>query len=244
MYNYRLTIEYDGLEFNGWQKQNYTENTIQFQIEKALSILLKTDAKLTAAGRTDSGVSAFNQSANFYSDKKIDKVSFISSLNSLLPETVTVKKITNVSADFHSRYSALKREYIYFITTSKKSVSGKYFYKINNLPDFSKIDEFILFIKNVKNFKSLCKNKNDRHSFYCNIIDFKYKYSKTKNELVFTISASRFLHSMVRALIGCALDIGRGKTDLSKAKKSISEGEKFRIHYLPANALFLKKIYY
>ncbi len=244
LYNYKLIIEYDGLNFNGWQRQSYTENTIQHQIEMAVSILLKSEIKLTGAGRTDSKVSAYNQTANFHSDVKIDRNSFIRSVNSILPDSVTVKSIAKVSADFHSRYSAREREYLYYITTAKKSISGDHYYRINYLPDFVKIDGFISFIKSVRNFKSLCKNKTDNFDFNCRIIEFKYRFLKSKNEIIFTISASRFLHSMVRAIIGCALDIGRGKSDPELTEKLILKGEKFRIHYLPANALFLNKIYY
>ncbi|MBK8380666.1 MAG: hypothetical protein IPL16_02000 [Ignavibacteria bacterium] len=244
MYNYKLIVEYDGLKFNGWQKQNYTENTIQHQIEKAIGILLKSEIKLTGAGRTDSKVSAYNQIANFYSEVKINKNIFLKSVNSILPDTVTVKKITNASADFHSRYSAKKREYLYYIATAKKSISGDHCYRINYLPDFSKIESFMEFIKSVKKFRSLCKNKTDRFEFHCDIYEFKYRYLKSKNEIIFKISASRFLHSMVRAVIGCTLDIGRGKSDPVQISKLILKGEKFRIHYLPGNALFLNKIYY
>ncbi|MBK6538602.1 MAG: hypothetical protein IPG09_12775 [Ignavibacteria bacterium] len=183
MYNYKLIVEYDGLKFNGWQKQNYTENTIQHQIEKAIGILLKSEIKLTGAGRTDSKVSAYNQIANFYSEVKINKNIFLKSVNSILPDTVTVKKITNASADFHSRYSAKKREYLYYIATAKKSISGDHCYRINYLPDFSKIESFMEFIKSVKKFRSLCKNKTDRFEFHCDIYEFKYQYLKSKMKL-------------------------------------------------------------
>ncbi|MCY7362569.1 MAG: tRNA pseudouridine(38-40) synthase TruA, partial [Ignavibacteria bacterium] len=115
---------------------------------------------------------------------------------------------------------------------------------INYIPDFNKIDKFIKFIKKARNFKSLCKNKDDIREFECVIFDFSYKFIKSKKEIIFTISANRFLHSMVRAIIGSALEIGRGKEDLINVIKKIEKGERLGIPYLPGNALFLNKIYY
>jgi len=244
LYNYKLIIEYDGLNFNGWQKQKYTSNTIQEQIESSIETLLKQGIKLTGAGRTDSGVSAYNQVANFKYHDKIDIVKFTYSLNSILPESITVKKVLNVPLDFHSRYSAKKRDYIYKIKTKKISIDRQHHYKISFDLDFKSIDSFFSFLKKQKYFRSLCKNIEDKNNFICRIIDLNYKQLKTKNEILFYISANRFLHSMVRAIVGCALEIGRGKIDLKQIKEKIKSGEKIPIHYLPANALFLNKIHY
>lgn len=244
MINYKLIIEYDGLNYFGWQKQKYTKNTIQENIESAFSTVLKQEVKLTAAGRTDTKVSAYNQTANFYSEKAFDIDKVKHSVNSILDDSITIKKIKKVSNAFHSRYSAKSREYIYRIATQKKSIGGSYFYRINFKPDFEKLDDFLKFIALQKNFRSLCKNSEDKFDFYCEIHKLSYKIFKSKNEIIFTISASRFLHSMIRALIGCALDIARGKEDAEKIKKLIRKGEKFKIHYLPANALFLNQIRY
>lgn len=244
MYNYKLIIEFDGLSFNGWQKQLFTDNTVQDQIEIAIRKILKKDIKIIGAGRTDAKVSAYNQTANFFYEDKLDLKKITNSLNSVLPETIAIKNISVVSKIFHSRYSAKKREYIYKICLGKKAVSGNYYHRINYIPDFNKIDKFIKFIKKVRNFKSLCKNKDDIRKFECVIFDFRYKFIKSKKELIFTISANRFLHSMVRAIIGSALDIGRGKEDLINVIKKIEKGERLGIPYLPGNALFLNKIYY
>lgn len=244
MQNYKLLVEYDGRDFLGWQRQKYTDNTIQETLETALSRLLKEDIKLTVAGRTDSGVSALNQVANFYYAGKISSGNFIYSINSILPGSVTVKKLSKVPADFHARYSALKREYIYRISLGKRSISGEYYYIIRTMPDLKKIDRFISYVRKLDSFKAFCKNTQDRHDFRCRIDNFTCKYHPAKKEIIFKISANRFLHSMVRALVGCSLQIGRGKIELNDLKNKIIKGEKVSIHYLPAHALFLNKIYY
>lgn len=244
MVNYKLTIEYDGRKFNGWQRQKSTANTIQEQIELSLEKLLKKRINVIGSGRTDAGVSAFNQIANFHFEGSFNRVKFKYSLNSILPPEITIKKIQIEKPEFHARFSATRRQYFYKICIDKRSLRRDEFLKINFIPDFIEIDKFQKFIKDQKKFRSFCKNKEDKHEFMCDVTEFDFKYSKLKKEIIFTITASRFLHSMVRALIGCALEIGRGKIKFNEIKEKIKKGEKIRIHYLPANALFLNKIYY
>ena len=244
MYNYKLVIEYDGRNFKGWQRQKYTKETVQEYIESSLEKLLKEKIILTVAGRTDSGVSAYNQVANFHYTNKIDITGIKYSLNSILPGDITIKNISRVSPEFHSRYSALKREYIYKISFCKKSRRRNEFYRINYSLDYEKIDEFIMFVKEITYFRSFCKNTEDKNNFSCRIYDLRYKYKKAENVLIFTITANRFLHSMVRSIIGCALEIGRGKLNLNYIEEKTKKGEKPGSVYLPSNALFLNKIYY
>ncbi|MEO8664299.1 MAG: tRNA pseudouridine(38-40) synthase TruA [Ignavibacteria bacterium] len=244
MYNYKLWLEYDGRKYKGWQKQKYTDNTVQEQIESSIETLLKVKVKLHAAGRTDTGVSAYEQIANFNLPLKLDLQRFRYSMNALLPDSITLKKVLNVNPDFHSRFSAKKREYIYYITFKKKSIGRDYFYKMNGKVDLMKVEQFITFIKRQTFFRSFCKNKEDKNNFTCFIFDFRYRYIKSRDELEFKITANRFLHSMVRAIIGCALEIGTGKIILKNILKKIERGEKISVHYLPSTALFLNKIYY
>ena len=237
-----MTIEYDGKDFNGWQKQKNSENTVQEALESSLTSILREKFSVIGSGRTDTGVHALNQVANFKYDWLLDNQKFLYSLNSVLPKTITVKNIKRVPLNFHARYSALKREYVYNITFEKRSVGADYFYKLNYKLDYRLIDEFIKILRGNHSFKSLCKNQTDKNDFLCNVFVLKYVLSKC--ELTFKIIANRFLHSMVRATIGCLIDIGRGKLDFKKTKKEFEKGDKIRALYLPGNALFLKKIYY
>ena len=112
-YNYKLTIEYDGSEYCGWQRQKKSRNSIQEVIELSLQKLLKEKITITGAGRTDAGVHAYNQVANFKTNTKIDNTDkFLYSLNSIIPKSITIKSVKKVKDDFHSRYSARKREYV------------------------------------------------------------------------------------------------------------------------------------
>lgn len=243
-YNYKLTIEYDGADFLGWQRQSYSEETVQGHIEKKLEVLLQEKITLYAAGRTDAGVHAINQVANFRTNQKILSDKFLYKLNSQLPKTITVKKISRVAENFHARFSAKQREYIYQITLRRKSIDGLYYCRIFTEPDFKVIDSLIKFLKGRKSFYSLTKKKDDKHNFICNLSHLDYVYKKSKGEIIFKLRADRFLHSMVRSIIGCLVDAGRGNISVEEVKKEFNRGEKIKTQYLPANALFLNKIYY
>ena len=241
--NYKITIEYDGKDFYGWQLQKSTDKTIQYAIENAIGIILKENIKVISSGRTDSGVHALNQTANFRTNSYItNRKKFLYSVNSLLPKSITVKNIQRVNSDFHSRYSAKKREYFYQIANSRISINRDLYYVIDYKLNFDLIKQAIEFFKGNHSFKALCKNKSDKHNYYCNIFDLKFK--KKKNIIIFFITSNRFLHSMVRGIVGCIIDIGRGYITLNEVKEKFKKGEKIKTKFLPSNALFLNKIYY
>ncbi|MBS1492415.1 MAG: tRNA pseudouridine(38-40) synthase TruA [Bacteroidetes bacterium] len=243
-YNYKLTIEYDGTDFLGWQRQSYSKETIQGHLEEKLEVLLKEKITLYAAGRTDAGVHAINQIANFKTNHKIHSDKFLYRLNSQLPKSITVKKISIVPEKFHARFSAKQREYIYKISLRRKSIEGNYYCRIFGEPDFKVIDNLIKFFIGRKSFFPLTKKKDDKHNFICDLNLLTYKFYKSKGEIIFKLRADRFLHSMVRSILGCLIDAGRGNITVEEVKKEFNAGEKIKTQYLPAHALFLNKIYY
>lgn len=242
MQNYKIVIEYDGTSFNGWQNQPGVNNTIQGYLERSLNTLLKEDISLNGAGRTDAGVHALNQTANFKSTKNITPDKFLKSLNAILPYEITVKEICKVPDDFHARFSAKAREYEYRISLKRKSIGKDYFHYLKYNIDLKKIDKAIEIFTGEKSFKSLCKNKVANHDFKCILTELSYRYED--DLLLFTIRSNRFLHSMVRALTGALVDIGRNKLSITEVKKKFKKGEIINATYLPAKGLFLKKIYY
>ena len=245
MPNYRLLIEYDGRSFKGWQRQKNTTDTIQERIESAIRTITRNVAVcLTVAGRTDAGVSAENQVANFHIDSELTEKKFLYSVNSLLPKEITIKEISKTQDHFHARYSAYRRQYSYRCTTIRRSIDCDFYYHVKHEPDIEKIRKFMAAVCKLNYFKSFCKNKEDKRNFECSIKLFSLESKPEYNELLFTISADRFLHSMIRALIGCSLDISRGMLETDAVISGAKRGEKFKIHYLPATPLILNKIFY
>jgi tRNA pseudouridine38-40 synthase len=251
--NIKLTIEYDGKKYFGWQRQKNLpaqagKPTIQQTIEESLQVLFPTqNIKLTGAGRTDAGVHALGQVSNFRIDKdlnqKLDLHKLAYQLNSILPRDITVKKAEKVSDDFHARYSAKKRVYRYQLSGVKRSFNGDKYLNIGRSIDIKAAGEFCKTIEGAHSFKSMCKNKSDEHDFMSIVYYAKLK-KKKDNILEFEICANRFLHSMVRAIVGMLIRVGSGKTSLREFKEKFKKGETIKIQYVPANALILAKIIY
>ncbi|MCI0449441.1 MAG: tRNA pseudouridine(38-40) synthase TruA [Chlorobi bacterium] len=245
--NLKLIIEYDGKNYFGWQRQK-SKPSIQETIEKSLQVLFpKEKINLAGAGRTDAGVHALNQVANFkvnkssVEPKNLNKLRY--SLNSILPKDIAVKRVSAVNDNFNSRYSARSRVYRYTLSTVKKGFSHDKCYQIKTKFDIDLAKEFCKLVEGVHSFKSLCKNSNDKHNFLC---DVKYaKAARSRDNLIsFEICASRFLHSMVRAIVGTMIKIASGKLSINKFQEKFKKGEKLKLQYVPSNALILVKVNY
>jgi tRNA pseudouridine38-40 synthase len=245
--NLRLTIEYDGKNYFGWQRQK-SKPSIQQTIEKSLQVLFPGEKiKLIGAGRTDTGVHAYAQTANFKirkkSFEKYGKSKLVYSLNAILPDDISIRKLSTAKDDFHARYSAKSRVYKYCLCTEKHAIERDKCYNIKTKFDIDLAKEFCKLLSGVHSFKGLCKNKTDEHGFLC-----KVKYAKLKKLrtgiIEFEICASRFLHSMVRAIAGTMIKIASKKLSIKEFQQKFKKGEEIRIQYVPANALFLAKVNY
>lgn len=245
MHNYKLVIEYDGTDYFGWQRQKSTSKTIQEVLESSLKKILKKDITLTGSGRTDTGVHALNQVANFKIDTKLNNLDkILYSLNSVIPSDISVKSLQEVKESFHSRHNAKKREYEYRISTRKRGLQSRYYHRLIYDIDVNKINQVLPELLGYKSFRSLCRNASDKHDFKCEIFKVSVKEYKSCQEVILNITGSRFLHSMVRAITGVLIDIGRNKISINEFKRKFKKGEKISTTYLPPNGLFLKKIYY
>jgi|SRR4030095_2760803 len=245
--NIKIEIEYDGKKYFGWQRQS-NKKTIQQLIEESLQVLFPNEnIKLTGAGRTDTGVHARGQVANFKVNratlKKSGKEKFLRSINAILPEDIAVKKLQFVNDKFHSRYSAVSRTYRYYLCFRKHALNGDKMHFIKTKFDIDLGKEFCKLLTGTHSFKALCKNKEDEHDFYCLV---KAAGIRKLNDdiLEFEITANRFLHSMVRAVIGAMLKIASGQITINDFKQKFKKGETIKIQYVPSNALFLHKINY
>lgn len=245
--NLKLLIEYDGKNYSGWQRQK-THRSIQQTLEEKISILMPGEkVTLNGAGRTDAGVHAYGQCANFKIEKRrIDKAGLgrlLISLNALLPDDIVVKQIKKVPVEFHARYSAKRREYIYRLTETRRAIEGDKLLQLKSNFDIKAAKSFCKVIKGNNSFRSLCKNKEDVHDFRSIIYSCEVKRRKD-GIIVFTISANRFLHSMVRAIVGAMIKIASGNLTKEEFITKFKNGDEIKIQYVPANALFLSKVTY
>lgn len=246
-YNIKLSIEYDGKNYFGWQKQK-KGRSLQQTIEDAIRIIFPSEKiNLIGSGRTDAGVHALNQVANFKisseSFKKLKLNKLFYSLNSLLPDDIVIKKASLTSSDFHSRYSAKKRIYKYYLTDRKKAIKGDKFHFLKTKFDIDLAKDYCKLLEGVHSFRYLCKNKTDRRDFMSRIY-----YADIKKQrdgiYVFEICANRFLHSMVRAIVGLMLKVASSKLPLTEFKQKFNNKEPLKIQFVPANALFLDRVIY
>ena len=206
MRNIKLVLEYDGTNYHGWQTQPNLP-TIQDAIEESLVKLTKTPIQIIGAGRTDTGVHAEGQVANFHTNSQIPIVAFQKGLNAILPRDIVVCSATEVSADFHARFSATRRRYRYTILNrgypSALSRQTSYFFPTEI--DVSRTNEICQTLVGKHDFSSFQKAGSDRINPVCEIYE---AYWRRKEPYVhFEIEADSFLRGMVRAITGTILTL-------------------------------------
>jgi len=240
---YFIELSYNGSEYHGWQSQP-NATTIQQTIENSLQLVLKNkQLKIVGAGRTDTGVHALQMYAHFDFDQNFDANNLIFKLNSFLDKNIVINNITRVHNEAHARFDACLREYKYFLTSKKDVYNSDTKYYFTKKLDFDEIYKAIEIIKHNTNFKSFCKSKTDLTNYECIINNFEFKANKS--EVIFIISANRFLRNMVRAIIGTILDVGLYKISVDKLKEIIDKSDRiYAGPSVPAHGLFLTRVEY
>ncbi len=244
MNNYKLTIQYDGTNYSGWQIQENAV-TVQQKIRDGINLILKEQVNLLGSGRTDTGVHALGQVANFQSEQEIDLYKFIYSLNSILPEDISITNSEKVELDFHSRFSAKTRSYIYLLSHKKspfyKNYSMEYpelsQQKITVLNNLSKV-----FIGD-NDFTSFSRKNEEIDNKMCNILNIHWR--RTGFFTLFYIEADRFLHGMVRTIVGTLLYARKNNFDESYLKEILENKDRESAgQAVLAKGLFLYKVRY
>lgn len=244
MYNYKLTIQYDGSRYNGWQKQGNTKNTIQERFENILSRMCGKDVEIFASGRTDAGVHAEEQTANFKCDILMDSEDVLNYLNKYLPEDIRVTSVEKVDIRFHSRLNAKNKTYEYTIATKKPDVFiRKYVFFADREIDVEKMKKAAILITGKHDFKGFSSVGRTKKSTVrtVNFIEIEEKSGLIK----IRINADGFLYNMVRIISGTLYNIGTGELEESVIKEIFEDKirEKAGVT-LPASGLRLMKVYY
>jgi tRNA pseudouridine38-40 synthase len=242
--NYKLTIEYDGTNYAGWQIQNNAV-TVQQKISDAVEVIIKEKINLIGSGRTDTGVHALGQVANFRTDQSLDLWKFQYSLNCILPNVIAVKSIDVVGEEFHSRFDAKRRSYIYLFTHIKSPFFEKYSWlspsvKNIDLVYLNKISKSLL---GEHDFTSLSKKNVKIDDKRCSIYEIHWR--RTNDKTIFFITANRFLHGMVRTIVGTLIYAVENKLDEKYINDVLVEKDRTKAEEsVPARGLFLYKVRY
>lgn len=236
-----MDISYKGTNFNGWQIQP-NGVTVQEEIEKALSTILKAKISILGSGRTDAGVHAKQQIAHFDADE-IDTRKLVFKLNSFLDPDIAIKSIRPVKDDVSARFEATSRKYHYHLHQVKDPFKTGVSYYFNPVLNVDLINEACEIIKDWQNFECFSKVHTEVNHFNCQIFQAKWVQEGTNH--LFEISANRFLRGMVRAIVGTLIDVGLAKTSIEELKLILESNDRSKAgRAVPAEGLFLQEVIY
>ena len=201
------------------------------------------DISIVGAGRTDTGVHARGQVAHFDLDDPINPDKLRRSLNGILKPDIRIKEISVTDPDFHARYSAISRLYRYYIAPQPTALFREFAWQVTYDLDLKRMNKAAEIIAGRNDFKSFCRAKSDVNNHFCRIE--KAEWLRKESFIVFEIQANRFLHGMVRALVGTFVDIGRSKLEISDFKDILKGKDRsLASQTAPPKGLILEKVYY
>ena len=244
MPTYKLTLEYDGTAYAGWQRQP-NQLTIQRMLEEALFQISQIPTPTIAAGRTDAGVHAYGQVVSFQSTKELSPEEWTRSLNGVLPKDICVRQTERVSDEFHARYSAKLKTYEYRILNHPVRPALERFrtWHIPKPLDLFAMKEAIQALLGKYDFSSFEGSPTDNQNPICHMS--KVAFDAELPHITITFIADRFLKQMVRAIIGTLVEVGQGKR-ASTDMKIILEAHDRRVagKTAPPHGLFLMQVNY
>jgi len=239
---YFIEFAYNGKNFHGFQSQP-DASSVQETLEKALSTLFREKIAIVGAGRTDSGVHAKQMFAHFDTEQALDSNYWTHKLNSFLPPSIVIFKIIPVNLDAHARFDATSRTYEYYMHSFKDAfITDGSWYHSHQL-DLDKMNEACAILFEYNDFECFSKVHTDVNTFNCKISEAHWK--QVGNQLIFTITADRFLRNMVRAIVGTMVNIGLGKINVSDLCTIIESKNRGKAGFsVPANVLYLVNVRY
>ena len=240
---YFIHLAYHGTAYHGWQIQPNAAS-VQETLNKAFSVLLQSEMNLMGAGRTDTGVHAREMYAHFDTDTTFDIPTLVHKLNSFLPKDIVIYDIIPVHDDAHTRFDAKKRTYEYHIHQFKNPFLDELSWCFHQTLDINLMNQAAQILQNYTDFECFSKVNTDVNTFDCTIFEAHWKRGEN-NQLVFTISANRFLRNMVRSIVGTLINVGLHKITLDDFTKIIESKSREKAGFsVPAHGLYLTKIEY
>lgn len=245
MRNIKMTIEYDGGRYLGWQRLSNSDKTIQGKIENVLTAMTGTKIEIIGSGRTDAGTHAKGQVANFKTTSNMEFATMQDHLNRYLPRDIVVKKLEEVPERFHARYNANGKKYSYYVWNHSvpSAFERNYSYNYPGQLDFDKMNEACNKLVGTHDFIGFSSLKKSKKSTVRTIDEI--TITKEGNLLHFTFIGEGFLYKMVRIIMGTLLDIGTGISEPEYIDDIFKSGIRSDAGMtVPSQGLFLDEVYY
>ncbi|MCX7774118.1 MAG: tRNA pseudouridine(38-40) synthase TruA [Clostridia bacterium] len=244
MRNIKLTVEYDGSRYHGWQ---YQENALSVQevLSKALKRLTGEDIIPDGAGRTDGGVHAYGQVASFRTASSIPADKFMVALNTFLPDDVSISSSTLADDSFHARFSAKGKHYRYQILNrhTRSALYANRVWHVREHLDVDAMRQAAGYFIGHHNFKAFCASGHQVKTFDRTV--YESKWSQDGDLLIFDTKGDGYLYNMVRIMVGTMVDIGRGRFSPRVIEEAIASGERNNLGVTaPPSGLYLMEVYY
>lgn len=256
MNRYFIYLQYDGTHYHGWQVQP-NGISVQEELEKALTTLLRQPVSVVGAGRTDAGVHARMMVAHFDvvsldpPCSSLDTLAY--KLNRFLPSDISIDRIELVGSDMHARFSAVSRTYHYYIHQTKAPFLRQYSCELRYPLDFELMNEAASHLLQIEDFGAFCKAGSDVKTTFCNVTEARWETSSLPLSLpstlprswCFVITANRFLRNMVRAVVGTLIEVGRHRITVEEFDQIVAGKQRTAAgDSMPGNALFLWDVKY
>lgn len=211
MKNYKIIVAYDGTRYKGWQSQKTTDATVEGKIEGVLEKAIGHPVDVIGSGRTDAGVHAKGQTANFHMEEKFSPEELLSILNRYLPEDIAVLSAEEVSERFHSRFSAVEKTYQYRIHTGSipEVFERKYVYTHTEPLMIEQMKKAAGYMVGTQDFTSFCGNRHMKKSAVRSVYEIRFEV--TEQEIRIIYRGSGFLQNMIRIMTGTLIEVGQGK---------------------------------
>ena len=240
---WKLTLEYDGTRYRGWQSQKNTDRTVQGMLVRAAHELFGADATVSGAGRTDAGVHALAQVAHLKAQKAMTEDAVAWGLNERLPADIHVLRVENAPPRFHARHSAVSRTYLYRISRQRTAFGKPFVWWVRDRLDFAAMRRAAKLFEGRHDFASFCENPDGQESTL--VVVEKSDVTEAGQEIHFRVTASHFLWKMVRRLAGTLVEVGRGNLDVAGVEKLLREKTATPAKWTaPPSGLFLESVRY